>query len=90
MPRLDPDQIKLQIEAKLARQRILTQANPPAFAVVRDEAALHRLVGGRQVMAEQLAKILDISALYYSSCFTVSSRSASLCEWRRSGRSHGE
>ena len=63
MPRLDPDQIKLQIEAKLARQRILTQASPPAFAVVLDEAALHRLVGGRQVMAEQLAKILDISAL---------------------------
>lgn len=63
MPRLDPDQIKLQIEAKLARQRILTQANPPAFAVVLDEAALHRMVGGRQVMAEQLAKILDISAL---------------------------
>ena len=63
MPRLPPDQIKLQIEAKLARQRILTQANPPVFAVVLDEAALHRLVGGRQVMSEQLAKILDISAL---------------------------
>jgi transcriptional regulator with XRE-family HTH domain len=63
MPRLDPDQIGLQIEAKLARQRILTQAQPPTFAVVLDEAALHRLVGGRQVMADQLAKILDMSAL---------------------------
>ena len=63
MPRLDPDHINLQIEAKLARQRILTQANPPTFAVVLDEAALHRLVGGRQVMAGQLAKILDASAL---------------------------
>ncbi len=63
MPRLDPDQIDLQIEAKLARQRILTRANPPSFAVVLDEAALHRMVGGRQVMAAQLAKILDISAL---------------------------
>jgi Domain of unknown function (DUF5753) len=63
MPRLDPDQIDLQIEAKLARQRILTQASPPSFAVVLDEAALHRLVGGRQVMADQLAKILDMSAL---------------------------
>jgi transcriptional regulator with XRE-family HTH domain len=63
MPRLDPDQINLQIEAKLARQRILTEANPPSFTVVLDEAALHRLVGGRQVMAAQLAKILDMSAL---------------------------
>jgi len=63
MPRLDPDQIDLQIEAKLARQLILTQPVPPSFVVVLDEAALHRMVGGRQVMAAQLAKILDIAAL---------------------------
>jgi transcriptional regulator with XRE-family HTH domain len=63
MPRLSPGVIDLQIEAKLMRQRVLTQANPPSFDVVLDEAALHRLVGGRQVMAAQLAKILDISAL---------------------------
>jgi len=30
--------------------------------VVLDEAALHRVVGGRQVMAAQLAKILDMAA----------------------------
>ena len=53
----------MQIEAKLTRQRILTRANPPRFTAVLDEAALHRVVGGRQVMAAQLAKILDMSAL---------------------------
>ena len=63
MPRLDARRIDQQIEAKLTRQRILTQADPPSFAVVLDEAALHRLVGGRQVMAAQLARILDMSAL---------------------------
>jgi len=63
MPRFDPQQIELQIEVKLTRQRILTQANAPSFAVVLDEAALHRMVGGRTVMAAQLAKILDMSAL---------------------------
>ncbi len=64
MPRLSPDQIEMQIEAKLTRQGILTRDNnPPCFSVVLDEAALHRMVGGRQVMAAQLAKILDISAL---------------------------
>jgi transcriptional regulator with XRE-family HTH domain len=63
IPRLSPELINLQIEAKLARQCILTQADPPSFAVVLDEAALHRMVGGRQVMADQLAKILDMSAL---------------------------
>ena len=51
MPRLDPDQIEMQIEAKLTRQRILTRDNPPRFAVVLDEAALHRVAGGRRVMA---------------------------------------
>ena len=63
MPRLDPDQIDLQIEAKLTRQRILTRDDPPRFDVVLDEAALHRMVGGRQVMAAQLTKILDIVGL---------------------------
>jgi transcriptional regulator with XRE-family HTH domain len=63
MPRLNPEQVDRQIEAKLARQSILTRADPPSFAVVLDEAALHRMVGGRRVMAGQLAKILDISAL---------------------------
>lgn len=62
MPRLSSDQIDLQIEAKLTRQGILARGNPPQLAVVLDEAALHRLVGGRQVMAAQLAKILDMSA----------------------------
>jgi transcriptional regulator with XRE-family HTH domain len=63
MPRLHPGAINLQIEAKLVRQRILTRADPPSFAVVLDEAALHRMIGGSQVMTAQLAKILDMSAL---------------------------
>jgi len=63
MPRLDPHQIDLQIEAKLTRQRILTRNDPPRLDVVLDEAALHRMVGGRQVMAGQLTKILQTAAL---------------------------
>jgi transcriptional regulator with XRE-family HTH domain len=63
MPRLAPDQIEMQIEAKLTRQRILTRDNPPSVSVVLDEAALRRMSGGRHVMAVQLAKILDLAAL---------------------------
>ncbi len=63
MPVLDPDKIDLQIEAKLTRQRILTYEDPPRFDVVLDESALHRVVGGHTVMAAQLGKILDMSAL---------------------------
>jgi transcriptional regulator with XRE-family HTH domain len=63
MPLLSPDQIEMQIEAKLTRQRILRKSNPPRFAVVLDESALRRMAGGRQVMAAQLAKILEVAAL---------------------------
>jgi len=63
IPLLNSDQIELQIEAKLTRQRILNAENPPSFSVVLDEAALHRVVGGRQVMAAQLAKILEMTSL---------------------------
>jgi transcriptional regulator with XRE-family HTH domain len=63
MPRLGSHKIDLQIKAKLTRQRILTRDSPPRFAAVLDEAALHRMAGGRQVMAAQLTKILEISAL---------------------------
>lgn len=63
MPRLAAEQINLQIEAKLTRQRVITRDNPPRFDVVLDESALRRMTGGPQVMAAQLAKILDASAL---------------------------
>ena len=63
MPRLEPHQIDLQIEAKLTRQRILTREDPPRLHVILDEAALHREVGGRAVMAEQLTKVLQMAAL---------------------------
>ncbi len=63
IPRFSPDRIERQIEAKLIRQRILVRDNPPRLAVVLDEAALHRMVGGSVVMAAQLTKILKMSAL---------------------------
>jgi transcriptional regulator with XRE-family HTH domain len=63
MPRPSPERIEMQIQAKLTRQEILVREGPPRFAVVLDEAALHRMVGGYQVMAAQLARILDVSAL---------------------------
>jgi hypothetical protein len=63
IPRFSPERIEMQIEAKLIRQTILVRDHPPQFAVVLDEAALRRMVGGRLVMAVQLAKILEMSVL---------------------------
>jgi transcriptional regulator with XRE-family HTH domain len=58
IPRLPDSEIEQMIKAKLKRQSILTQANPPSFAVVIDEAALRRVTGSPEVMAEQLGKLL--------------------------------
>jgi hypothetical protein len=63
IPRFSRERIEMQIEAKLIRQTILVRDNPPRLAVVLDEAALRRMVGGRLVMAAQLIKILQMSAL---------------------------
>jgi transcriptional regulator with XRE-family HTH domain len=62
LPRFSSERIELQIEVLLTRQRILTSENSPQLAVVLDEAALRRTVGGRRVMAAQLAKVLEMSA----------------------------
>ncbi len=63
MPRLSPDQIEMQIKAKLTRQGLLTQPGPPSFEAVLDEAALHRLAGGPEVMAAQLAHLIEAARL---------------------------
>jgi hypothetical protein len=59
MPRLGPEEIERRIEAKLTRQSLLTQPDPPAFQVVLDEAVLHRVVGGPHVMDTQLERLIE-------------------------------
>jgi transcriptional regulator with XRE-family HTH domain len=63
LPRFGPAEIERQIEAKLTRQRVLVKADPPDFSVVLDEAVLHRLTGGPQVMRAQLDKLIEVSRL---------------------------
>ncbi|MGW1175637.1 helix-turn-helix domain-containing protein [Kitasatospora sp. NPDC002543] len=45
---------KERIEFRLARQTIMERAHPPLVHVVLDESCLRRVVGGRDVMVEQL------------------------------------
>jgi transcriptional regulator with XRE-family HTH domain len=61
IPRLRPDEIERQIEAKLTRQEILIKPGGPSFTAVLDEAALHRMTGGPKVMRGQLDKLIEIS-----------------------------
>ncbi|MFC6061884.1 helix-turn-helix domain-containing protein [Streptomyces ochraceiscleroticus] len=53
------DDLDAAVEARMDRQRILRRTEPPLLWVVLDEAALYREIGGPQVMAGQLAHLLD-------------------------------
>ena len=57
MPRLSPDQIELQIEAKLTRQRILTQATRLVLPLFSTRRHCTGRSAGAAVMAAQLSKI---------------------------------
>jgi transcriptional regulator with XRE-family HTH domain len=47
------------VAARMERQRILTREHPPLTWIILDEAALHRPIGGREIMRQQLAHLLS-------------------------------
>ncbi|MFJ3514676.1 MULTISPECIES: helix-turn-helix transcriptional regulator [unclassified Streptomyces] len=48
-----------KVAARMERQRILDREDPPLMWVVMSEAVLHQEVGGREVMRNQLAHLLE-------------------------------
>lgn len=62
-PALDADEVERRVAARGARQQaVLHRDNAPDIHVVLDEAALHRRVGGEEVMMQQLAGLAKASA----------------------------
>jgi transcriptional regulator with XRE-family HTH domain len=57
-PKMEPQIVHQRTEARMRRQQLLRESNPPRFHVLLDEVVLHRGVGGPAVMAAQLEKIL--------------------------------
>ncbi|MEU0393908.1 helix-turn-helix transcriptional regulator [Streptomyces sp. NPDC006208] len=55
-----PDRLDEMAAARMERQRILKREHPPVLWAVLDEAALHREIGGRKVMRNQLAHLLGM------------------------------
>ncbi|MGW7052440.1 helix-turn-helix domain-containing protein [Streptomyces sp. NPDC054887] len=51
------------VEVRTARQEVLGAARPLELSAVLDEAVLHRSVGGRQVMKQQLGRLLEAGEL---------------------------
>jgi transcriptional regulator with XRE-family HTH domain len=58
-PKMDPDVLQQRVEARLRRQQLLDDADRPRYRVLLDEALLRRPVGGPEIMADQLDKVLD-------------------------------
>jgi transcriptional regulator with XRE-family HTH domain len=59
--RLGPEEIETRVDARKARQAILTREDPPSGWFILDEAALHRQVGGRDVMNQQRRHLAELA-----------------------------
>ncbi|MFD8498709.1 helix-turn-helix domain-containing protein [Amycolatopsis sp. NPDC059657] len=62
-PDADEVEIKRRVAARMARQELLTDPAPPEYWAVIDEAVLHRTVGGPEVMAEQLYRMVSVAKM---------------------------
>ena len=56
---LDPDEVEWLLEVRLARQKILAREDRPRLWAVIDEAVIHRVVGGPEVMRGQLRQLAE-------------------------------
>ena len=61
-PETTPDELDGLVGARLERQKIFDRAKPTTFWAVLDEAVLHRLIGSRKIMYEQLRYLADVSS----------------------------
>jgi transcriptional regulator with XRE-family HTH domain len=60
LPKISPEILRQRVEARMRRQQLLEQPEPPRYRALMDEAALRRQVGGPTVMKGQLDKILEL------------------------------
>ena len=63
-PDKDDAEIERRVSVRMARQILLTRITaPPTLDIVLNEAILHRPIGGPAVMARQLERLVEASAL---------------------------
>lgn len=60
-PAQPPTRIELWLEFRMKRQQILEEEDPPEIGVIIDEGVLRRVVGGPEVMREQLAHLGELA-----------------------------
>jgi transcriptional regulator with XRE-family HTH domain len=54
-----PGEIDRRVRVRMSRQRVLDGDHPVRLSVILDEAALHRMVGGTEVMGAQLRHLVQ-------------------------------
>ncbi|GAA3790655.1 helix-turn-helix transcriptional regulator [Sphaerisporangium flaviroseum] len=59
---LDSAIIDRYVEARRARQQLLSREHPPSFLALIDEAALLKVVGGPKVMQDQLRHLIEMAS----------------------------
>ncbi|WP_329258428.1 helix-turn-helix transcriptional regulator [Streptomyces pseudovenezuelae] len=60
-----------RVDLRLRRQSLLDRSDAPTLWVVMEEAVLHRVVGGPEVMREQIERLLEVSELDHVSVDVV-------------------
>jgi hypothetical protein len=60
---LPTEEIDQRVDLRVTRQQILTRANPVKLWVVIDESVLHRPIGGREAMCEQIEHLMKMARL---------------------------
>ncbi|WP_214408417.1 helix-turn-helix domain-containing protein [Sphaerisporangium fuscum] len=63
LPRIKQEVLEERVDARLKRQRLHLQDDPPNCWVLLDESVLHRHVGGHSVMRAQLERVTELSEL---------------------------
>ncbi len=58
---VSPGETRRRVEARLARQQVLTRDNPLEFSAILDESVLFRRFGDRNVMQAQAKRLLELS-----------------------------
>jgi transcriptional regulator with XRE-family HTH domain len=61
LPTVTQDEIDERVQARAERQKLLLSDDPLELWAVIDEAAIRRVVGGRQIMRAQLLHVLDMT-----------------------------
>lgn len=67
IPHGSDEELARRVELRLRRQSLLEREDAPTLWVVMEEAVLHRVVGGPQVMREQLERLLEVCELAHVS-----------------------